>query len=585
MQFERKPTLLTRKYKEYLLPTLMTTMAVSMATIVDSIIVGNLLGELALSAVGLSGPVIYCINMVFMLFGVGGVTLASIAKGRRDSQLANKLFTLCFAAGVAVMLLLVVVTQIFMQPITMSLAKGNVALQQLASAYLIPVVFVGPVMMIVSGMAQFLRTDGLPKTAANIMLLANAVNLVLDYVLIKFLNTGIAGAAVSTVVGYACGVLLLIPYLRSKERTFSFTRVSSRDLSLVLKIVNSGAAKALTQGLSFVKTLVINFLVVGLFGPLGVTAVTICINGLMVASMFISGSSDTLLPIVGTLFGERDYRGIRISASVAFRFMIVAVAAVMAAFLLVPGLVCQLFGVTSAEGAALSVRALRFFALSLPLYGVNQLLLNFYQTTGRGQLSKAIAILSGLVFIVGFMFLLSKIAPDWIWLSYVLAEGCTLLVVLVWGRAIARKEQVAPPLLVLGSDGETGAVWDVSIPATQQAALAVPEQVAAFCREQGIKETLCNRVALAVGEMTLNIAQYGHKSGAGAIDVLLRITQDKLLISIRDDGVPFDPTAYAPGSEEGPATGGIQVVKRIATCVQYDRPLGFNSTLITIGNR
>lgn len=34
------------------------------------------------------------------------------------------------------------------------------------------------------------------------MTIANAVNLVLDYVLIRFLDTGIAGAGLSTTLGY-----------------------------------------------------------------------------------------------------------------------------------------------------------------------------------------------------------------------------------------------------------------------------------------------------------------------------------------------------------------------------------------------
>ena len=81
--YERSGNIIRQKFREYLLPTVLTSMAISMASVVDGVIVGSLLGDTALAAVGLSGPVIFCINLIYMLFGIGGLTCASIAKGKR----------------------------------------------------------------------------------------------------------------------------------------------------------------------------------------------------------------------------------------------------------------------------------------------------------------------------------------------------------------------------------------------------------------------------------------------------------------------------------------------------------------------
>ena len=178
--FERNGALVARKFREYLVPTLLTTIAISLATVVDSIIVGNLLGETALSAVGLSGPVIYSMNMVYLLFAVGGVTCASIAKGQRDEPAARKLFTLTFVCGLGTMILLTAGLLAFMRPIVHALAHGNAELEDLAYRFIAPLTLVGPVMMLIMGMAQFVRTDGKPKISAWIALLANGVNLCLD---------------------------------------------------------------------------------------------------------------------------------------------------------------------------------------------------------------------------------------------------------------------------------------------------------------------------------------------------------------------------------------------------------------------
>lgn len=101
---DRTGLLVRSKFQEYLLPTILTSMAISLASVVDGILVGNLLGGTALAAVGLTSPVIYGLNAAFFLFSVGGVTCASVARGERDERRANSIFTLCLLSGMGVML-------------------------------------------------------------------------------------------------------------------------------------------------------------------------------------------------------------------------------------------------------------------------------------------------------------------------------------------------------------------------------------------------------------------------------------------------------------------------------------------------
>ena len=122
---QRTSGLVRRKFREYLLPTILTSLAMSLASVVDSIIVGNLLGDTALAAVGLCSPMIYCINFIYMLFGIGGMTLASIARGRREFQKADTAFTLTIGLGVAVMSVFLIAVLIFIGPITEARAGGD----------------------------------------------------------------------------------------------------------------------------------------------------------------------------------------------------------------------------------------------------------------------------------------------------------------------------------------------------------------------------------------------------------------------------------------------------------------------------
>ena len=134
--YERTGELIRDKFKEYLLPTVLTSMAVSMASVVDGAIVGNLLGDRALAAVGLAGPIIFCINLIYMLFGVGGLTCASVARGQRDQKQANLIFTLTMGGGLIAMLIFSVIMQFILAPISESLAGSDAELAKLLEQYL-----------------------------------------------------------------------------------------------------------------------------------------------------------------------------------------------------------------------------------------------------------------------------------------------------------------------------------------------------------------------------------------------------------------------------------------------------------------
>jgi len=373
--YERSSTLMNRKFREYLIPTILTSAAVSLTAVIDSLIVGNLLGEAALSATGLASPIIFSLNALFFLFAVGGVTIAAVARGKRDEIYANRIFTLTFTTGIIAMLVFITALLIFMKPITTALAQGDPELAAMTRVYLTPTVFVGPVMMLIMGMAQFVRTDGKPKIAAYIAITANVVSMCLDYIFIRYMGMGIEGAGLATVIGYVTGIFVLIPYLRSKQRAFRFVKLRFDDFKELAMITGTGLPKALTQGLSFARTLVLNVLIVSALGMSGMAAMTVCVRALMIAAVFIGGSNDTLLPIVGTLFGEKDYTGIRFTVRRAFLFMMTACAGVTALFLIFPGQIAGLFGIR--EGLDVAAPALRMYALSLPIYGLNLMLQNF----------------------------------------------------------------------------------------------------------------------------------------------------------------------------------------------------------------
>ncbi|NLC41113.1 MAG: hypothetical protein GX763_09390 [Clostridiaceae bacterium] len=577
--YARNQLLVTHKFREYLLSALLMSSAVSLATVVDSIIVGRLLGSVALSAVGLTAPLIYGLNLLHLLFSVGGLTTASIVKGRRDHKTADQLFTVSLITGLVCLTLYALVILLLAEPLSAALAQGNAFLQEQVRSYLTPLVLAGIPLTFSFSLAQFHRVDGNPRASAVVALTANAVNLVLDYVLIRFANMGIAGAGLSTTLGYLAGAVLVLPYLFSKKRSFHFVRPGKKLRSRLGNVIRVGLPKGLNQGTSLLRATVLNTLIMATLGSPGMAAMAVCINALAITAIFITSSTDAMLPIVGTLYGEGDALGMRATAKTASRVILLASSLMAAFFLAWPRLVGGWFGIVSPQDLDVMVPALRMFALSLPFYSINILLQNFYTTTGHEKIASFMATLDGFIFVVLFAFILVRVDLRLFWLCYLFSELATLTFALLAGRRLRRKEPLTGILLLKEKDA--GALWEVSIPAEVEAAVGVSEQVIAFGRQNALPPVLSNRIAVAIEEMAVNTAIHGKaKNRNTRLDIRVRLTDDQVIISLRDNGIPFDPSLAPKQEESSLAYGGIEIARRIANKFEYSHHLGFNATVL-----
>ena len=82
--YERNYNLLKGKFNEFLIPTLLTTMANNICLFSDSLIVSYLIGSFNLAAIQLVVPIVTLINLIYWAIGLGGSVLMSSAKAEYD---------------------------------------------------------------------------------------------------------------------------------------------------------------------------------------------------------------------------------------------------------------------------------------------------------------------------------------------------------------------------------------------------------------------------------------------------------------------------------------------------------------------
>ncbi len=580
--YEQTGALIKSKFNEHLIPTVLTAMALSLATVIDSIIVGQLLGADALAAIGLSAPVISFINLIYVLFGVGGMMCASVARGRWETEKANKLFTMGIFGGTAVMLVFLAGVLVLLEKICMALSGNNVQMAGLTADYLKALVFTGPVLMLSNGVALYMRADGKPKMSAVIVIVANAVNLVFDYVLIKFFKTGIMGAGLSTTLGYVFGVAVVMPYMLNSRGIRNFKFVVIKDMGkTAAEIIKTGLPKGFTYISNFLRAIILNSIIIQTLGTQGMTILTVLLNVLMLASVFVSGTSDTLLPIVGMLHGERDTYGIRKTVESARNVIGAAAAVIVVFFLAGSGVIGNLFGLKTAEEFNMLRSALSMFSLYIPFYAICTVLQNFYNITGREKIATAVALCDGLIFVCSFAFILSKINPGLIWLCYGFGSVCTLALILTAGVFVRRKSKNVKGLLLLREPEGGEKIWNMTINTDFADAAGLAENVISACKGHGLSDTLSNRIGIGIEEMSAAAISYAHKNKNGKIDVMIKLFDDEIVVRFRDNGDLFNPTEYKSDENSSVITDGIELMKKAANDISYSSQLGFNITVLT----
>lgn len=575
---ERNGRLIKHKYSEYFLSTLAMSGCASIAAIVDRIMVGNLLTANDLNATNLIGPLIYVLNMVFALFIYGGNTLAVTYKGKRDQRSADKCFTISILVGTLAMVFVTIAGLIFRKPLAGWLCAGHEELLQPVSDYLFPTLFLGPLMILLNGTAAFVRVDGLRKLAVALPIISNAINLSLDYVFMGIVKTGIAGAGWATNIGFAVSLVLLIPYFRSPKRSVFFTRIGWKDLKLMLDSFHLGMATALMYLCMFIKNLFLNMVIISTLGAVGGQVAAVCSGIMSVANIFFTGTAQTMLPINGALFGAQDYKGIRELFKTALLVMEIICFVIMIVFMIFPLQTGAVFGVDSAEAQALLPSAIRMFSLCIPPTGMLFILRSHYQSTGHRNAATVLTVFEGTVYFLPAVWILSHIDPNTVWLSHVISISLAIVtMLLILGVRAKQQGRSAVLLLPEHKDGKT---VDFSIPNTVESAVGAAHQVVGFCEANGVESGIAHRIGVSVEELCVNTAKYAASAKSDMVDIFLKITDDAVILKVRDNGKVFNPTEYIDDS--GREITGLKMVRDISSKVDFNRVIGFNTTIVTV---
>ena len=197
---------------QFAVPTLLGLLFQQCYNLVDTMIVGKLLGAQALAAVGSTGS----INFGVIGFCTGvcsgfAIPVAQQMGAGAFSQMRRYVANAAYLSALFA-LVLTVATGLGCQDIlTLMRTPSDIFAQ--ANSYIF-VIFMGiPVTFLYNLLAGILRSLGDSRTPVYFLALSSFLNIFLDFALILWFNTGVAGAAIATVVAQGISGLACLAYM------------------------------------------------------------------------------------------------------------------------------------------------------------------------------------------------------------------------------------------------------------------------------------------------------------------------------------------------------------------------------------
>ena len=201
----------------FMLPIFVSNLFQQLYNTVDTMIVGNVLGDTALAAIGSCGSIYELLVGFGLGIGNGLAIVAARSYGAQDDDLLKKTVAGSLVIGLIASLCITLAGAVGVRPLLVLLDTPAEILED-AYRYIIVIDYGVMVMFAYNLCAGLLRAIGNSFMPLVFLLLSSGLNILLDLLFIAKMGMGVQGAAVATVISQGVSVLLCILYVFASRR-------------------------------------------------------------------------------------------------------------------------------------------------------------------------------------------------------------------------------------------------------------------------------------------------------------------------------------------------------------------------------
>ena len=369
-------------------------------SIVDRIYIGHIpgIGTDALAGVGVTISLVVLISSFSAIVGGGGAPLAAIALGQGNRRRAGKILGNGFTLLILFTLLTSFIAYTFMEPILLFTGASEHTLgyaEDYLSIYLLGTLFVE----VSTGLNAFINAQGRPAVAMCSVLIGALLNIILDPIFIFWLDMGVKGAALATVLSQACSAVWVLSFLFSRRASLPLERRYMKlEKSIVLSMLALGVSPFIMASTESLVGFVLNSSLKE-FGDIYVSALTVLQTSMQFASVPLTGFAQGVVPVASYNYGHGDKQRVkecfRIALITMFSFNLV----LMLFMICFPAIVASAF--TSDARLIEAVRwTMPVFLGGMTIFGLQRACQNMFVALGQARISIFIALLRKVILLI-----------------------------------------------------------------------------------------------------------------------------------------------------------------------------------------
>ncbi|MGF0104746.1 MATE family efflux transporter [Ligilactobacillus ruminis] len=389
------------------LPTVLAQLINVLYNVVDRIYIGHMQGDgnLALTGVGVTLPVITLIAAFSAFAGAGGAPLAAIELGKRDERKASLIMGNSAWLLVFFSIVLTIGFLLFKVPILYAFGASSKTIayaNEYITIYLLGTIFV----QLALGLNAFISGQGAAKAAMLSVLIGAVINIVLDPIFIFALHLGIRGAALATAISQFVSAVWVVSFLKSK-RSVLYLKLVRPDKSLILKIAALGIAPFVMQSTESLVTITFNTGLQRYGGDLYVGSMSILMSIMQLIVIPVNGITQGVQPIVSYNYGAGNRLRVKETVVRLVSVCLLGTLILAGVAIFCPGIYASMF-TNDAELVALTCRIMPIFFLGIAIFGIQAACQSTFLALGQAKVSLFIAMLRKIILLIPLALILPK---------------------------------------------------------------------------------------------------------------------------------------------------------------------------------
>lgn len=374
---------------------------------IDRVYIGHIpeVGATALTAVGVTMPIIMVISAFAALVSMGGAPRSSIMMGKGDKDAAEKILGNCTTALVLISVTLTAVVLIFGEKMLMAFGASENTIKY-ALDYL-KIYACGTLFVQLSlGLNAFITAQGFAKTSMFTVLIGAILNIILDPIFIFGFNMGVKGAALATIISQGVSALWVIKFLIGDKTLLKIKKKYLKiDFKVLLPCIALGLAPFIMQSTESILMISFNTSLLKYGGDLAVGAMTILSSVMQFSMLPLVGLTQGATPIISFNYGAGNGKRVKETFLLLLKISLIYSVGLWTITMLSPQIFAKMF-TKDAELINTSIKAMRIYMAASLLFGIQISCQQTFIALGNAKTSVFLAILRKIILLIPLIYVL-----------------------------------------------------------------------------------------------------------------------------------------------------------------------------------